>query len=29
MIAHLNRSGQMFHENANVLEYAALSTRIK
>jgi hypothetical protein len=29
MIAHLNRSGQMFHENVNVLEYAAVSTQIK
>jgi hypothetical protein len=29
MIAHINRSGQMFHENVNVLEYAALSTHIK
>lgn len=29
MIAHLNRSGQMFHENVNVLEYAAISTQIR
>jgi hypothetical protein len=29
MIAHLNRSGQMFHENVNVLEYAAVSTQVK
>lgn len=28
MVAHLNRSGQMFHENLNVLEYAAISTSI-
>ena len=29
MIAHLNRSGEMFHENVNVLEYAAISTQVK
>lgn len=29
MIAHINRSGEMFHENLKVLEYAALSTQVK
>jgi hypothetical protein len=29
MIAHINRTGEMFHENANVLEYANLSTNCK
>jgi hypothetical protein len=29
MIAHINRSGEMFHENVNVLEYAAVSTNVK
>jgi len=28
MVAHLNRSGLMFHENFNVMEYASLSTEI-
>lgn len=29
MIAHINRSGEMFHENVNVLEYAAVSMTVK
>lgn len=29
MIAHINRSGDMFHENVNVLEYAAISTKAR
>lgn len=29
MIAHINRSGEMFHENLNVLGYAAISTNVK
>jgi hypothetical protein len=29
MIAHINRSGAMFHENVKVLEYAAVSTNVK
>lgn len=29
MIAHINRSEDMFHENVNVLEYAAISKNVK
>lgn len=29
MVTHINRSGEMFHENVNVLEYAAVSTEVK
>lgn len=29
MVAHINRSGEMFHENVNVLEYAAVSMTVK
>ena len=29
MIAHINRSGEMFHENVNVLEYASLTMNVK
>jgi len=29
MVTHINRSGEMFHENVNVLEYAAVSTKVK
>lgn len=29
MIAHINRNLEMFHENVKVLEYAAVSTKIK
>ena len=29
MIAHLNRSGDMFHENIKVLEYAAVSSQVR
>lgn len=29
MIAHINRSGEMFHQNLNVLGYAAISTNVK
>lgn len=29
MIAHINRSGEMFHQNLNVLQYAAVSMTIK
>ncbi len=29
MVAHINRSGEMFHENINVLEYAAVSMTVR
>ena len=29
MITHINRTGKMFHENINVLDYAAVSTKVK
>lgn len=29
MIAHINRTGEMFHENLNVLDYASIGTRVK
>ena len=29
MITHINRTGKMFHENINVLDYSAVSTKVK